>query len=323
MKRYVQLFFFLTLTFSASAAGDFESEKWTPEFHVYQTTVDTNLIPQQCQVHLNFIFGDTANSGKRIYMSINGVLENLVLQNSDPVIYDLTPGKYVFKIWGGPGYEEIVTDSITFESQTVNLANVRISFAVIPVVLYKPVIYFHTDEEVPFTAHVDPAGKFIFTYPEINKGWNGTVKKDGSVIVNGQNFPYLFWESDQMYRFRASDNGFKVDRSDMIAFLEKKCGEFGFTSKETTDFITFWGPKLTASESVFVQFSVDESCNQFADMTITPSPNDVKRVYIQFTEWSDVMSPYLKDKTFDPISKNGFTVLEWGGFQFTLPEMAF
>lgn len=323
MKQYAQLFLFLSFALFVRAKGDLESEKWTPEFNVYQTTVNTNLIPQQCQVKLHFLFGDTIFSGRRIYMSINGVLEDLVLQNSDPVVYDLTPGKYLFKIWAGPGYEEIITDSIEFASQTVNDATVRISSAIVPVTVSKPVIYFHSEKDLTIDVNVDPVGNFIFTYPEIGSGWSGEVKKDGSFFINGQNFPYLFWESDQMYAFKSSDNGFKVDKKDIVAFLEKKCDEFGFNSRETTDFITYWGPKLASFDSVFIQYAVDESCAQFADLNITPVPNDLKRVYIQFTPWSDVMLPYLKDKTFDPVSTGGFTVLEWGGFQFTLPEMAF
>ena len=323
MKRYFQLFLFLFFTCSVFAKDNVESEKWIQEFSVYQTTVDTSLIPSQCRVRLHFMFDNTILADKRVYMSINGVLEDLVLQNADPVVYDLTPGKYVFKIWYGPGYDEIITDSIAFTSQTVNDASVRINRSFVPVTVSKPVIYFHSDEDLPFVVNVNPAGSFTFTYPEINSGWEGEVKKDGSIVIDGKSFPYLFWESDQMYTFRSTDNGFRVDKKDIVAFLENKCKELGFNSRETTDFITFWGPKLSSMETVFIQFSIDELCDQFADLHIAPAPTDLKRVYIQFTQWNDAMLPYLENKTFEPISTGGFTVLEWGGFEFTLPEMAF
>jgi hypothetical protein len=323
MKQHIYLLLFLTFSLSTKAAGDFETEKWSAPFSIYETTTNTKLSPKQCQVQLYFFYPNPTNAERRVYMSINGVLEEFTLKNLDPVTYDLTPGKYVFKIWGGPGYEEIITDSIVFDSQTLNKASVQIRSASEPVMVFKPVIYFHSDEELAVSVGVDPVGEFTFTYPEIGSGWKGTVKKDGSFVSNGQSFPYLFWESNQEYSFQASDNGFKLKKSEVISFLEKKCGEFGFNSRETADFITFWGPKICATESVFIQFSVDEACSQFADMQITPTPDNVKRVYIQFTEWSDAMTPFLKEKVFESISSEGFTVLEWGGFHFSLPEMAF
>ena len=114
-----------------------------------------------------------------------------------------------------------------------------------------------------------------------------------------------------------------MERGNIISFLEKKCTEFEFTQKEKTDFITFWGPRLSASESVFIQFNVNETCNQYAELTISPAPASLKRVYIEFTPWSDVMEPYLKDKTFSVPAASGFTVFEWGGVAFTLPETAY
>jgi hypothetical protein len=320
LMRIIVLSVLLLVGFKSFAG--IETEKSMPDFVIVETTVNTQLIPQQCQVKLDFYFGDTTVFGRPIYMSINGVLENLILTGS-PVLYDLTPGKYVFKIWGGPGFDEIITDSIEFKSQTVSTARIQIREERRQIEVMKPVIYFHTDKGREVSVVVRPAGKFTFTYPEIGAGWNGKLNIDGSFSMNGINYPYLFWESNQSYSFKPVDNGFKVDRNNIVTFLEQKCAEFGFNQQEKTDFITFWGPQLAASESVFVQFNMNESCNQFAELEISPAPKSIQRVYIEFTAWSDVMDSYLKDKTFEPISESGFSVLEWGGFQFSLPATAY
>lgn len=320
MKAKMALFLFLFATVYSRAGVIVE--KSYPDFYISETKANTQLIPQQCQVILNFNFGDTTVVGRRIYMSINGVLENLVL-TSAPVLYDLNPGKYVFKIWGGPGYQEIITDSIEFASQTTNTANVHIQPAYQQEEVMKPVVYFHTDKPLNVSVNVVPVGEFTFTYPEIKNGWSGTVNEDGTFSMNGMTYPYLFWESDQAYSFKPADNGYKVDRENIIPFLEKKCAEFGFSQNEKTDFITFWGPRLSASEAVFVQFNVNENCNQYAELAISPQPASMKRVYIEFTPWSEVMRPYLKDKEFAFPAVEGFTVFEWGGVAFTLPETAY
>lgn len=319
---FLSLLVFL-ISFSSQAKDDV-GEKWVAPFYIYETTVNQDLIPQQCQVEIHFnYFGDTAVTGRRVYMSINGLLEDIIINGTEPVTFDLTPGKYLFKIWGGPGYQEIFSDSIQFNPQTVNKAIARMETAREPIMVYKPVIYFHTDKELAVNVGVNPVGEFTFTYPEIGSGWNGTLKTDGSFVANGKTYPYLFWESNQQYSYKPTDNGFKVEKDELIAFLESKCSELGFNARETADFITFWGPKLSENEAVFIQFTIDEANNQFAELTVSPQPDAVKRVYIQFTAWSDVMEVYLQDKTFESIASNGFTVLEWGGFSFTLPEMAF
>jgi hypothetical protein len=261
--------------------------------------------------------------GSMIYMSINGLLENVTYTSGVPIEFDLNPGKYVFKIWGGPGYEEIVTDSIEFKSQTISTAQVLIQPSYQQEEVLKPVIYFHTDKALNVSVKVEPVGEFTFTYPEIANGWNGIVNENGTFSTNGITYPYLFWESNKEFSFKPADNGFKVEKLNIIPFLEKKCAEFGFNQQEKTDFITFWGPRLTASDAVFVQFNANETCNQYAELAISPAPSSIKRVYIEFTAWSDVMKPYLKDKTFSFPSEEGFTVFEWGGVEFTLPEMAY
>ena len=318
MKRIFSLLLF-TLTSSFLNAG-IEVEKSYPDFYISETKEDKALIPQQCQVILNFNFGETIPIGQRVYMSINGLLENIVLSEA-PVKFDLTPGKYHFKIWGGPGYQEIITDSIEFRSQTISTAQVTMNPAYEErIMVLKPVIYFRSPKEMNVAVNVIPTGEFIFTYPEIGSGWKGTVKTDGSFEQNGVRYPYLFWESDQKYMFQPADNGYKVERGEVIPFLEKKCNELGFTEKERTDFITFWGPRLTAEEAVYVQFEIGESCNKFAGLSIVPEPDAVQRVYIEFTAWNDAMLSYLKDKTFSSDNSFGFTVLEWGGFSFTAPN---
>ena len=322
--RTILLSFLASLVFLPALAKDDLGEKSVSPFYIYESTVNPSLIQYQCQVEIHFNYGgDTAVTGRRVYMSINGVLEDIIINGTNPVTFDLTPGKYLFKIWGGPGYQEIISDSIQFNPQTVNKAWARMETAMEPVMVYKPVIYFHTDRELAVNVGVDPVGEFTFTYPEIGNGWNGMLKTDGSFVSGGKTYPYLFWESNQQYSYKPTDNGFKVERDDVIAFLESKCGELGFNTRETADFITFWGPKLSEHESLFIKFTIDEANNQFAELTVFPQPDAVKRVYIQFTEWSEVMETYLQDKTFEPIANDGFTVLEWGGFSFTLPEMAF
>ena len=304
-------------------ADNRESEKRVYPFRILSTEEDKSLHPRQSQVTLKFNFSEEPQQSQLIYMSINGLLENIEYTSGKTVTYDLTPGKYVFKIWGGPGYEEVITDSIEFKAQTKSVAQVDIFSTVQPVMVFKPVVYFHSDKERDFNLNVLPKGEFTFTYPAIEKGWKGKICKDGSLTVNGKNYPYLFWEAKQNYSFRPSTNGYHLKKEEYIAFLEKKCEELGFTANERTDFITFWGIKMQEHEELFVQFLFNEACNQFATLQFEEQPDAVRRVYMMISPWNSSFEAYLQDHKFDNMPKVAYSVLEWGGYEFVVTKNTF
>ena len=292
-------------------------------FRIISSVSDTKLSTKQSQVTINFHFSQSPSSSQIIYMSINGLLENVDYTPGKTVTYDLTPGKYVFKIWGGPGYQEVISDSIEFKAQTSNQAIVDLNIATQGVVAHKPVLYFHTDKKREFELAVIPKGEFIFTYPAIEKGWKGSVNTDGTLSVNGKNYPYLFWEAQQDYHFKPSNNGYHLKKEDYVSFLEKKCGELGFTATERTEFITFWGMKMQQHNELFVQFLFDEECDQFAKLDFKEQPDDLRRVYICLSPWDNYFSSYLKDISFEAPPTSSYSVLEWGGYEFKIEENTF
>jgi len=300
-----------------------ETEKRAYPFRILSTETDKNLYVKQSQVTLKFNFSTEPQQSQLIYLSINGLLDNVEYTSGKTVTYDLAPGKYVFKIWGGPGYEEVITDSIEFKAQTKSVAQVDLFSTVTPVMVFKPVVYFHSDKERDFNLDVLPKGEFTFTYPAIEKGWNGKIHKDGSLTVNGKNYPYLFWEAKQDYTFKPSTNGYHLKKENYVAFLEKKCEELGFTANERTDFITFWGMKMQDHEELFVQFLFDESCDQFAQLKFEEKPDAIRRVYIMISPWNSSFQPYLKDQEFGAMADVSYSVLEWGGYEFEIEENTF
>lgn len=300
-----------------------ESGKSVFPFRITKSEVDPNLYIKQSRVKLSFHFDNEPPTEQLVYMSINGLLENVPYTTGKTVTYDLTPGKYVFKIWGGPGYEEVISDSIEFKPQVSYEATVDMRIASEPVMVFKPVIYFHTDKPRDFSLNVQPKGDFTFTYPAIENGWNGKINTDGSLTVNGKKYPYLFWEAQQQYSFEPSGNAYHLKKDDYVAFLEKKCEELGFTAAERTDFITFWGMKMQSHEELFVQFLFNDQCNQFADLNFKEQPDAVQRVYICISDWDNSFQTYLNDVKFEAMPKGDFTVLEWGGYEFQLAQNSF
>ncbi len=258
-----------------------------------------------------------------VFTSVNGNWQNIRVDEHGKFSLVIEPGTYNL------GFQ-LSTNSFLYATAFQNLTilsqhetSVSIPFEKtepIRVVPCKPVIYFHTARKQEFDLSVNPAGNFTFVYPEMNDSWKGAAYPNGDLNIDGNNYPYLFWESSQQYSFHSEGNGYKVEKADVVSFLQKKLTELGLNQKEQTDFITYWGPKLAANESSFVQFSVDENCDQFATLSCSPQLESVHRVFIQIAKWDPYFELFLNDMTFSSVVNENWSLLEWGGFSFTKPE---
>jgi hypothetical protein len=80
---------------------------------------------------------------------------------------------------------------------------------------------------------------------------------------------------------------------------------------ETKDFIEFWEPRMQGSPYYKVSFHGTQTMNELAPLTITPTPDTVIRVLMDFRPLAKKIS--IPEQRLGHIPRNGFTVLEWGG----------
>lgn len=246
-----------------------------------------------------------------IQYSLDGQESTTKLKNRKMSL-DLSPGEHSVILYI-EGYEEIF-GSVTIESQMRDRYFVYLMNSLYHEnVTLKPVIYLYPQKETEVSVELDIDGTNPFFYPSYNNGWTVTAHKDGTIEHNGNEYNYLFWEAnqeDQLSRV-TDDLGFCVKGSDAISFLEDKLDEVGFTAEEKADFITFWGPKIAMNENNFVRFEWNESCDKFAELNITPNPDNIYRLYILTSPISTEFA--VKPQTLPKMDRSGFTVIEWGG----------
>ncbi len=295
-------------------------------FHVTSDSVNKNLTPNEAKFSFQIFNEEFQNPPFPIIMqaSVNGVWKEITPDEYGGFNFTVEPGKYKFQFYVNEMFSEITSREVEIRKQhetTVRLIFYRNSYYPEQITVDKPVIYFHTNEERTFDLSVKPVGSFTFVYPEMNESWKGIAKTNGEIAIEGTNYPYLFWESNQQYAFHSEGNGYKVEKSAVVSFLQKKLTELGLNQREQTDFITYWGPQLAENETSFVQFTVDYNCDKFAEMTCSPAPDFTRRVYIQISQWDSQFENYLEDVSFSPIPKSEWYILEWGGFSFQLQNV--
>lgn len=221
-------------------------------------------------------------------------------------------------------YEEIVCWNYNFKSQhiiTINFTAQESVQDLVHPVAEKPVIYLYSDEAIKADISLQPKGNFTFTYPSYENGWSVAVSAQGLAVDNVE-YPYLFWEGETEnlhFNTKAGElSGYFIDTDSTIQFLENTLNVLGFNSTERTDFITYWGPRLTAHAYASVQFFVgDDYANNVAAIDVSPKPNSQLRVYMLFQGTDLSISPYrLVAPAFPNFQRKGFTLVEWGGSEF-------
>ncbi|MDD2757853.1 MAG: hypothetical protein PHD72_00575 [Patescibacteria group bacterium] len=176
----------------------------------------------------------------------------------------------------------------------------------------KPVIYLYPEKDMSVSVKVEPNGGFKFTEPTYNNGWNvwATTQSKLTNISDGVSYPYLFWEG-KAYNYDTPDHGFVLKRENVARDMATLLKRLGLNEKESADFMEFWQPKLEVKPYVYVTFLAQEKFDELAPLTVTPQPDKVIRVFMDYEPLDQFVSvPPLKITT---PTRTGFTVVEWGG----------
>lgn len=186
------------------------------------------------------------------------------------------------------------------------------------IMVEKPVIYLYSEKEEFFSLKVNTDAELKFTYPAYNDEWKGKTSADGTILINGSNYPYLFWDA-ALPAEKAVTNWQHADQvkgSNTTAYLEKQLTSLGFNEKEKTDFITYWGPRMQQMKIVQILWMQDEKIDPIASLEITPAFKQ-NRVYIIFRETNEFMEQTLELKTppLKPMDRSGNYLVEWGGIE--------
>jgi hypothetical protein len=215
-------------------------------------------------------------------------------------VIDECTGKIVYSLYGFAETEADQNDIIKMTGM--------IKF--LPSTGAKPVIYLYPETETEVSVDLQLTGDFTFTYPQYNNGWKVTARPDGTILSNGKEYSYLFWEGifeDFPVDFK---EGFVVKGSESAEFLQQVLSKMGLTPKEYNEFIVYWAPKMQENEYNKVYFAKEEY-EEAAKLTISPTPDSILRVFMVYEKAEE--GTVLPPQKIEPFERKGFTVVEWGG----------
>ena len=176
----------------------------------------------------------------------------------------------------------------------------------------KPVVYLYPTKEQQVTVKVGADVKISDPLYNPKNGWTALAKPDGQLVVNGTKYDSLFWEGPGAGQYPSITSGTVVSAKDAPLVIKSQLMQLGLNAKEISDFEAYWKDKLPKNKPyVRLTWLTTEQMNTLAPLHISPKPDTVIRVFLDFTGLDKpIVIPQQKLTT---LPRKGFTVVEWGG----------
>lgn len=175
----------------------------------------------------------------------------------------------------------------------------------------KPIVYLYPEKRQDISVRVGADVKISNPLYDPMSGWNVTAWPNGALKHKGQFYESLFWEGPGIGQYPAIEQGVIVPRSQAITTIKSNLKQLGLNQKESADFIEYWQDILPDKPYVRLTWLTTEQMNQLAPLRISPKPDTVIRVFLDF---SGLDKPYnIPKQELNSIPRKGFTVIEWGG----------
>ncbi|HEV2752130.1 MAG TPA: hypothetical protein VGV12_16525 [Gemmatimonadales bacterium] len=185
----------------------------------------------------------------------------------------------------------------------------------LPVYMAEPIIYLYPSVAERVHVEAKPLHAIGASTPPYRRGWDVLALPTGRLtdLIDQKAHSYLFWEGLSSISPMRRE-GFVLAQAEVAGFLERMLPRLGLDERESRDFREAWLPRFHGAPYYFVTFLPRETIDQLAPLVVTPKPDAVIRVLMDFRPlWTReaVSAPHLAA----PPARRGFTVVEWGGIQ--------
>ncbi len=186
----------------------------------------------------------------------------------------------------------------------------------------KPNIYLYPVKTQKVEVTFCKPEKLTTTIPDYSDGWNVTATPDGRIfkVVSDDEdkigrtvdeYEYLFYEADVEEKYFQRSAAWKLPVKGRVDAFEDILDLYGFNEREKRDFIEFWSEKLDPDKQYLVYPQETALIDRAMPVKIDSMPDSIFRIWFYFISGDE--EPLLIPQQVERISRDGFTVVEWGG----------
>ncbi len=206
----------------------------------------------------------------------------------------------------------------------------------------KPVIYLYPTTPTPVTVTFRTPIRMTTDIPTYAGSWQVLAHPDGTLTnllpsltdcaaidaskrgseyaahaCATNTYPYLFWAGSVSSAYPAISGGWIVDRSALGGFLDTTLTDMGLNATEKRDFADYWLADMLSKHAPYyrVSFLQTHDVNTLFPMTVSPVPDTVFRIFLDYTPLMAKPAHPLSPQSLDRLVRNGFTLVEWGGLK--------
>jgi hypothetical protein len=175
----------------------------------------------------------------------------------------------------------------------------------------KPVIYLYPESPTLVTVRVGANVQISDPFYNPFSGWRAFAKPDGKLSVDGKQYSSLFWEGPGYGEYPQINSGVVVPRDQAVSTIQSQLVAQGLNEQERKDFIEYWQDKIPNKPYIRLSWLNTKQMDTLAPLVVTPQPDTSIRIFLDMAGLDQPIS--LAPQTFNPPSRNGFTLVEWGG----------
>lgn len=308
----------------------FSQYRDSTEIKIINSEFDSLIMEGKSELVIRFYAPDSKPATRKNIVLIIG--NDTICYNTDSVVNDvfLVNAGYqliqIYSKWWHETKEEIILKSqnrifleIYFSAKPFQIPNINYNFD-------KPVIYIYSDKKQKVDIELDFQGEIKFSYPKYESGWSFITDVDGVLEKGEKKFRYLFWDGEIAFKDLNIDilsEGFIVASDSLVDFFHMNLSKIGLTSIEQQDFITYWVPQMISNKQNFIQFVFNEEYDSIVQLKIIPKPDNLIRLFMFWMEVPLNKNIEVKKQEIPKYSRDGFSVIEWGGSKIPLNYVDF
>ena len=177
----------------------------------------------------------------------------------------------------------------------------------------KPAVYLYPKESMAIHVEVKPAGPLTYTDPPYPaEGWNVTAHPNGDIMSNNKQFDYLYYEAKLPDNLIAQPaTGYLVTPETMSSKLKEITTRVGLNAKEQADLLEYWVPILPKAPYYQISLIERNQLDSLSPLNISPKPDSTLRLMLYFIPRETPI--FLPEPQLSSFTREGFTVVEWGG----------